>query len=213
MAHDGQQILSKSANDLVGVCLSERDIAILLASLSGIEFRSAFDPLTDSEWDNLEASIAETAFSISGIDPCGGTTMRQGARTKLDGNQPVAAGVNTTLILQDPTVAINGFDTDGYWDSSQPDRFTAPTDGLYQVTGNLTFSNSATASRRSAWIVTDAGEIIAGESYPSAGFANVSFGGEIPLNSGDSIFFRASSDVNETIRAISVGVSMRRVSD
>ena len=51
-------------------CISERTRQIILAALSNIEDRVAWDEMSDNDWDITDASIGDAVNEILATDAC-----------------------------------------------------------------------------------------------------------------------------------------------
>lgn len=135
-----------------GVCLSDRNVQVILSAMDYVNDRSQWEDMTDSEWDLLQSYMSDAINNVMSLDSCVGGSALEKIATKARRNTAQSqdgSNQETKVIFESAD-----YDYGSMWDVLIPDRLTIPNDGLYQVTANIELGTIGANSSRnmSIWV-------------------------------------------------------------
>jgi hypothetical protein len=142
----------------------------------------------------LAQDITNMSYVLARLDTNAANAYCVKQKTLSTDNQTIAAGTNALLTLKDVPADPLGMSTDN-------STFTVPFDGIWTVSGYLSFSDTTT-TKCGIWFrkngVAGNGNLLAATTAPSA---NVSTSITIPLSAGDALtmYGQNSDSVSRTL--------------
>lgn len=157
----------------------------------------------ESLWTGTEAEILDAVSKANELvqDLYNVESLRVpfiGARVGRQANQAVTSST-TSIDYDDPSLRAENFDTDGFWNSSNPERFTIPVGlgGFYRVIAHVKYHAGA-LSLVKGQIRGFPTDVIAEESAYTTGEVSFNMVTDIELAEGDKVNTQVRASVDRT---------------
>lgn len=179
-----------------GVLLSEQTQLILLSALSYVENRFVWDVADDTEWDELQAKIAESEKQVLTIESAPIMGVFIGCKVRKNATQSITTAGGENII----TWQVVDFDSDGFFDSGvSPTAMVIPSgmSGKYLCMFSGQNNNIAANRTMSIWKNTtqEARVQEVGETLQQSVVSVL-----LDLDEGDEIFCSMTSSTNSTLQ-------------
>ncbi|MCL8312645.1 hypothetical protein M9Y90_18540 [Leptospira interrogans] len=145
---------------------------------------------------NNKADLAIALSLIANTSNASIVSESSVARIRNRNSIPLAHGAYTVIPFSEVD-----YDTDGYYNSSLPDRLTIPVTGIYSVIGEVEYAANTIGVRKTNLIVNDGLSnvyVVAASSLPASGFGayqiEASVGTNSRFNKGDTIKLQCFQD-------------------